>query len=200
MLIFVAEDTSGLELWLPAYNSHIDILDTTIQGQFLQSSSIKCTNKFTPQDQKSPSVSEPHHKSSSSSPINTPSSLQAGSGSSSRTPSATRLPKINMLCCCIIEQSLWIGDASGTLHSYSLVDYSHIFSYMLDPAIKSPLITLVYLRDIQRVAVGLHNGRVFLVDSSRVPSNCAFAEGSFVLTEICSGLILHCACAVMIEG
>ncbi|XP_059217831.1 leucine-rich repeat serine/threonine-protein kinase 1 isoform X2 [Stomoxys calcitrans] len=196
-----AEESSGLELWLPAYNSHIDILDTTPQGQFLQSSTIKCTNKFLSSDPKSPRVEEVSLKSQSSSPLNTPSSLQASSsGSSSRTSSATRLPRINMLCCCIIEQSIWIGDASGTLHSYSLTDYTHIFSYMLDPAIKSPLISLVYLKDIERVAVGLHNGRVFLVDSSKVPSNCAFAEGSFVLTEICSGLILHCACAIMVEG
>lgn len=175
-------------------------MDTTVHGQFIQSSIIKCTNKFPSSDPKSPRGEEASLKSQSSSPLNTPSTLQASSGSSSRTSSATRLPKINMLCCCVIDQCVWIGDAAGTLHSYSLSDYTHIFSYMLDPAIKSPLISLVYLRGIDRVAVGLHNGRVFLVDSSRVPSNCAFAEGSFVLTEICSGLILHCACAVMVEG
>lgn len=70
---------------------------------------------------------------------------------------------------------------------------------MLDTAIKSPVISLVYLPKIQRVAVGLHNGRVFLVDSTKIPTNCAFAEGSFVLTEICSGLVLHTACAVMVD-
>ena len=69
---------------------------------------------------------------------------------------------------------------------------------MLDTAIKSPVISLVYLTKIQRVAVGLHNGRVFLVDSTKIPTNCAFAEGSFVLTEICSGLVLHSACSVIV--
>lgn len=82
---------------------------------------------------------------------------------------------------------------------FSTTNYSHIFTYMLDPAIKSPVISLVYFRTIERVAVGLHNGRVFLLDSTKVPSNCAFAEGSFVLTEICSGLILHSACAAYVE-
>lgn len=70
---------------------------------------------------------------------------------------------------------------------------------MLDPAIKSPVISIVYLRKIERVAIGLHNGRVFLVDSTKIPTNCAFAEGTFVLTEICSGLILHSACSVIID-
>lgn len=107
--------------------------------------------------------------------------------------------KINMLCCCIIEDSFWTGDSAGNLHVYSTSNYTHVFSYMFDPSIKSPVISLVYLKNIERVAVGLHNGRVFLVDSTKVPTNCAFAEGSFVLTEICSGQILHSAVAVLLD-
>ncbi|XP_055923849.1 leucine-rich repeat serine/threonine-protein kinase 1 isoform X2 [Eupeodes corollae] len=107
--------------------------------------------------------------------------------------------KLNMLCCCIIEDNFWTGDSAGNLHVYSTTNYTHVFSYMFDPSIKSPIISLVYLKNIERVAVGLHNGRVFLVDSTKVPTNCAFAEGSFVLTEICSGQILHSAVAVLLE-
>ncbi|XP_054737581.1 leucine-rich repeat serine/threonine-protein kinase 1 isoform X1 [Anastrepha obliqua] len=173
------DETAGFELWFPAYNSRIDILDVLPSGNFLQGSSIICTNRL-----------QMDH-SSRSELIN--------SSSSSRSCSATRQNKINMLCCCIIDDSIWIGDAAGNLHSYSTTNYEYIFSYMLDPTIKSPVISLVYLRNIERVAVGLHNGRVFLVDSTKIPTNCAFAEGSFVLTEICSGLILHSACSVVID-
>ena len=70
---------------------------------------------------------------------------------------------------------------------------------MLDTAIKSPVTSLVYLTKIQRVAVGLHNSRLFLVDSTNIPTNCAFAECSLVLTEICSCLVLHSTCSVIVE-
>ncbi|XP_037942769.1 leucine-rich repeat serine/threonine-protein kinase 1 isoform X2 [Teleopsis dalmanni] len=170
------DDITGFELWLPAYNSHIDILDITAFGNFLQCSSIVCTNKL--HLEQSPRAETP----------------------SNRARSGTRVHKINMLCCCIIVDSIWIGDAAGHLHAYRISEYEHVFSYMLDPAIKSPVISLVYLEKIQRVAVGLHNGRVFLVDAQIIPTNCAFAEGSFVLTEICAGLIMHSACYVMTEN
>ncbi|XP_030371278.1 leucine-rich repeat serine/threonine-protein kinase 1 isoform X2 [Scaptodrosophila lebanonensis] len=173
-----AEDESaGFELWLPAFNSRIDILDTTAGGSLLQCSSILCA----PQPQVAPKTPE------------------AG-GAATRARSATRPPKVNMLCCCIIGDAIWMGDVSGNLHAYSTSTYMHIFSYMLDPAIKSPVISLVYMQRIERVAVGLHNGRVFLVDATKVPTNCAFAEGSFVLTEICSGFVLHAACTVYVDG
>ncbi|KAL9897903.1 leucine-rich repeat kinase isoform 1-T1 [Glossina fuscipes fuscipes] len=189
---------SSLELWLPGYNSRIDILDCSLYGQFQQLSSLKCSHKFPDLEQLSPRVEEPLR----SSPLNTPSSTHpstSSTGSTSRTPSITRMPKINVLCCSIIEHAIWMGDSAGNLHACNLQDYNHIFSYMLDPSIKSPVISLTYFPGIQRVAVGLHNGRVFLLDSEKVPTNCAFAEGSFVLTEICSGLILHCATSIMVE-
>ncbi|XP_068156290.1 LOW QUALITY PROTEIN: leucine-rich repeat serine/threonine-protein kinase 1 [Drosophila tropicalis] len=170
------EERSSLELWLPSFGSRIDILDVTPGGNLVQCSSISCAS----QTQMVPPAKTPPE--------------------SGRARSAHRLPKVNMLCCCLVEEAIWMGDVSGNLHAYSTVSYEHLFSYMLDPAIKSAVISLVYMEGIARVAVGLHNGRVFLVDATLVPSNCAFAEGSFVLTEICSGFVLHAACSVLVDG
>ncbi|XP_017968519.1 leucine-rich repeat serine/threonine-protein kinase 1 isoform X2 [Drosophila navojoa] len=177
ILTGIDEERSGLELWLPAFGSHIDILDVAPTGSVLQCSSISCA----PQ----PQVVPPKTPENSA---------------TSRARSAQRMPKVNMLCCCLVGEAIWMGDVSGNLHAYSTSSYAHLFSYMLDPAIKSAVISLVYMEGIARVAVGLQNGRVFLVDACRMPTNCAFAEGSFVLTEICSGFVLHAACSVLIEG
>lgn len=177
ILTGIDEERSGLELWLPAFGSHIDILDVAPTGTVLQCSSISCA----PQPQMVPPKT----------PENS---------ATSRARSAQRAPKVNMLCCCLVGEAIWMGDVSGNLHAYSTSSYAHLFSYMLDPAIKSAVISLVYMEGIARVAVGLQNGRVFLVDACRMPTNCAFAEGSFVLTEICSGFVLHAACSVLIEG
>lgn len=177
VLAGIEEERSGLELWLPAFGSHIDILDVSPTGCLLQCSSICCA----PQ----PQMGTPK------TPENT---------ATTRARSAQRMPKVNMLCCCLVGEAIWMGDVSGNLHAYSTSSYGHLFSYMLDPAIKSAVISLVYMEGIARVAVGLQNGRVFLVDSCLMPTNCAFAEGSFVLTEICSGFVLHAACSVLIEG
>lgn len=171
------DERCGLELWLPSFGSRIDILDCSPSGSLLQCNSISCS----PQPQVAPPKT----------PEN---------GANSRARSAQRLPKINMLCCCLVGDAIWMGDVSGNLHAYSTSTYAHLFSYMLDPNIKSAVISLVYMEKIARVAVGTHNGRVFLVDAKQMPSNCAFAEGSFVLTEICSGFVLHAACSVVVDG
>ncbi|XP_067619795.1 leucine-rich repeat serine/threonine-protein kinase 1 isoform X3 [Eurosta solidaginis] len=181
VLATTEDEAAGFELWLPAYNSRIDILDVTPSGSCLQGSSIKCANRL--QIDNSPCSNTGNGK----------------SGTRSRSHSVSRQYKINMLCCCLIEDCIWIGDAAGTLHSYNTTNWALLFAYMLDPAIKSPVITLIYLPNIERVAIGLENGRVFLVDSKKIPTNCAFAEGSFVLTEICSGLILHSACSALVD-
>ncbi|XP_019848391.2 leucine-rich repeat serine/threonine-protein kinase 1 isoform X2 [Bactrocera dorsalis] len=174
------DGTTGFEIWLPSYNSRIDIVDVLPSGNFLQGSTIICVDRIQMD--------------------NSPRSDLSNSSKSSRSRSNSRQHKINMICCCIIEDCVWIGDTIGNIHSYSIKSYAHTFTYMLDPVIKSPVISLVYLRNIERVAIGLHNGRVFLVDSTKIPTNCAFAEGTFVLTEICSGLILHSACSVIIDN
>ncbi|XP_054091980.1 leucine-rich repeat serine/threonine-protein kinase 1 isoform X2 [Zeugodacus cucurbitae] len=173
------DGTTGFEIWLPSYNSRIDILDVLPSGSFLQASAIYCKDRFQ---------------------MDNPPSSDLSYNSKNIRSTHSSQHKTNMLCCCIIEDCIWIGDTVGSIHSYSIKNYAHTFTYMLDPAIKSPVISLVYLRKIERVAIGLHNGRVFLVDSTKVPTNCAFAEGTFVLTEICSGLILHSSCAVIINN
>jgi hypothetical protein len=54
----------------------------------------------------------------------------------------------------------------------------------------------MYLDKINRVAAGLVNGRLFLLDSMLIPKTFASAEGSFVLTEVGSGEQLQSACSV----
>lgn len=77
---------------------------------------------------------------------------------------------------------------------YSAINCSHVFSYTLEPAsITSPITLLVNLANINRVAAGLENGRLFLLDSSLIPSSSTFAEGSFVLTELGTGNKLYAA-------
>lgn len=44
-----------------------------------------------------------------------------------------------------------------------------------------------------RVAAGLENGRLFLLDSALIPSSSTFGEGSFVLTELGTGSKLYAA-------
>lgn len=46
------------------------------------------------------------------------------------------------------------------------------------------------------MAAGLENGRLFLLDSSNIPTSFVSAEGSFVLTELGSGERLHSVCAL----
>lgn len=50
---------------------------------------------------------------------------------------------------------------------------------------------MIYMRKINRVLVGLRNGRIFLVNSNVIPAELACAEGSFVLSEISSGMTLY---------
>lgn len=72
----------------------------------------------------------------------------------------------------------------------------HTFSYALEPIQHSPVVALVYLDRIKRVAAGLENGRLFLLDSTLIPSTYHCAEGSFVLTELGPGERLYSVCAL----
>lgn len=78
----------------------------------------------------------------------------------------------------------------------SAADCSHLFSYSLEITEDCSVVTIIYLEKINRVAAGLTNGRLFLLDSTLIPKTFAAAEGSFVLTEIGSGEELHSACSV----
>lgn len=99
-IVFLKSDeTNGIELWLPAYNSRIDILDVKAFGHFLQCSSILCENK----------LQQLEHTSRSET---------GKSSNGGRSRSTSRTPKINMLCCCTIENSIWMGDCIGNIHCY----------------------------------------------------------------------------------
>lgn len=79
----------------------------------------------------------------------------------------------------------------------SATDCSHLFSYSLEIAEDCAVVTIIYLDKIKRVAAGLANGRLFLLDSALIPKTFVSAEGSFVLTEVGSGEELHSACSVL---
>lgn len=83
---------------------------------------------------------------------------------------------------------------------YSAADCSHLFSYSLEIAEDCSVVTIIYLDKIKRVAAGLTNGRLFLLDSTLIPKTFASAEGSFVLTELGSGEELHSACSVWLKN
>lgn len=75
-------------------------------------------------------------------------------------------------------------------------DCSLVFSYTLDPADTASVCSLLHLSDQRRVAVGLSNGRVFLVRSDSSPTSHSMAEGSFVMSELGSSTVLHAIAAV----
>ncbi|XP_055684527.1 leucine-rich repeat serine/threonine-protein kinase 1 isoform X1 [Lutzomyia longipalpis] len=97
---------------------------------------------------------------------------------------------------CVVDTSVWIGDADGNIYGFNASDCTHLFSYALEPTQPSPVVALVHLNRINRVAAGLENGRLFLLDSSNIPTSYVSAEGSFVLTELGSGERLHSVCAL----
>ena len=77
-------------------------------------------------------------------------------------------------------------------------DCQLLFSYALDPEAPEPcaVSSLVPLPNLQRVAVGLTNGRLFLVRSDFLPTSSTMGEGSFVMTELGSSTVLHSVTAI----
>ncbi|XP_058127857.1 leucine-rich repeat serine/threonine-protein kinase 1 [Anopheles ziemanni] len=153
---------SGYELWLPCSNSRIDILGGTAKG-WQQYHRILC-----PQVKTGPAGS-------------------SGGGGSSQPTTPHLLKTIKLTTACAVESAVWIGDAEGNIYAFHAADCAHQFSYALEPSTPSPVVALVYLKKFHRVAAGLENGRLFLLDSTLIPSTCVSAEGSFVLSELGSG-------------
>lgn len=160
---------SGHELWLPCSNSRIDILHGSIKG-WQQYHRIMC-----PQ-------------------IGTPVKSANGSGYHSQPTTPHQVKQIKLMVACIVEKAVWIGDAEGNIYAFNASDCVHQFSYALEPAQPCPVVALVYLKKFSRVAAGLENGRMFLLDSTLTPSTSVSAEGSFVLSELGSGERLYSAC------
>lgn len=107
MILFDTDGTTGFEVWLPSYNSRIDILDVLASGNFLQGSTIFCMDRIQVD--------------------NSPCSELSNNSKSIRSRSISREHKINMICCCIIEDCIWIGDTAGNIHSYRYVLHDTIF-------------------------------------------------------------------------
>ncbi|XP_053686186.1 leucine-rich repeat serine/threonine-protein kinase 1 isoform X3 [Sabethes cyaneus] len=161
---------SAYELWLPCSNSRIDILLGSCKG-WQQYHRILCPQISTPV--KTPGTSSGYH-------------------SQPTTPHQVKHTKL--MTACIVEKAVWVGDAEGNIYAFNASDCAHLFSYALEPAQPCPVVALVYLKRFNRVAAGLENGRLFLLDSTLVPSTCVLAEGSFVLSELGSGERLYSVC------
>ncbi|XP_055623482.1 leucine-rich repeat serine/threonine-protein kinase 1 isoform X2 [Toxorhynchites rutilus septentrionalis] len=160
---------SGYEMWLACSNSRIDILLGSIKG-WQQYHRILC-----PQ-------------------ISTPVKSASGGGYPSLPTTPHQVKQMKLTTACAVERAIWIGDAEGNIYSFDASDCVHQFSYALEPAQPSPVVALVYLKKFNRVAAGLENGRLFLLDSTLTPSTSVSAEGSFVLSELGSGERLYSVC------
>lgn len=101
--------------------------------------------------------------------------------------------RLRLTSICSVGDTIWIGDSDSNIHAFSATECSHIFSYTLEPSNSSAVTLLVSLHRIGRVAAGLENGRLFLLDSTLIPSSSTFGEGSFVLTELGTGSRLYAA-------
>lgn len=97
--------------------------------------------------------------------------------------------------------AVWLGDTSGLIHAYAASDCAHLFSYRLDPDEQpgASVVCLLPLPALQRVAVALSNGRLFLVRSDTLPAAPTMAEGSFVMAELGSSSALYSLAAVFLE-
>ncbi|XP_067008597.2 leucine-rich repeat serine/threonine-protein kinase 1 [Anabrus simplex] len=102
---------------------------------------------------------------------------------------------------CTVDGNVWLGDCVGQIHAYVGTDCCKLFSYALDPEAPDPsaVCSLVPLPELQRVAVALGNGRLFLVRSDILPTSPTMGEGSFVMTELGSSTVLHSLTAIFKE-
>ncbi|KAK7861679.1 hypothetical protein R5R35_005355 [Gryllus longicercus] len=102
---------------------------------------------------------------------------------------------------CTVDGNVWIGDSMGAIHAYIGKDCCKLFSYTLDPEAPETcaVCAMVPLPVLQRVAVALSNGRLFLVRSDLLPTSPTMGEGSFVMTELGSSPALHSLTAIFRE-
>ncbi|XP_050071280.1 leucine-rich repeat serine/threonine-protein kinase 1 isoform X1 [Anopheles maculipalpis] len=181
---------SGYELWLPCSNSRIDILGGSAKG-WQQYHRILCPQvKGGPGSCGAGQSSGAGSGGPSGSTVAPGSMSSGGSGGSSNSSQPTTphlLKTIKLTTACAVESAVWIGDAEGNIYAFNAADCVHLFSYALEPSAPSPVVALVYLKKFHRVAAGLENGRLFLLDSTLIPSTYVSAEGSFVLSELGSG-------------
>ncbi|XP_031347203.1 leucine-rich repeat serine/threonine-protein kinase 1-like isoform X2 [Photinus pyralis] len=100
---------------------------------------------------------------------------------------------------CTVGNYMWIGDCVGQIHAYSVTEGYKVFSYALESSNNSSISSLLYLPTLKRVACGLSNGRLFLLNTEAIPSTPTSEEGSFVMTELGSTFTLYSLCATFKE-
>lgn len=87
-----------------------------------------------------------------------------------------------------VNNEIWVGDKEGNLHAYQNGTCASLWNYSLGDA---PVVDILPLEGFNRVAIGLENGRLFLVRDDVSPSSQFMAEGSFVMTELGSSEHLY---------
>ncbi|KAF5269398.1 hypothetical protein FQA39_LY18908 [Lamprigera yunnana] len=97
---------------------------------------------------------------------------------------------------CAVGSCMWIGDCVGQIHAYSVTEGYKVFSYALEHGNSSSVTSLYHLPTLKRVACGLSNGRLFLLNTEAVPTTPTSEEGSFVMTELGSSYPLYSLCAL----
>ncbi|KAF4523571.1 hypothetical protein B566_EDAN014882, partial [Ephemera danica] len=104
----------------------------------------------------------------------------------------------NPTAACAVGPNVWLGDHKGQLHALSASDCTLLFSYTMEPDAPQPcpVVALLALPSLQRVAVALANGRLFMVRSDVLPTAPTKGEGSFVMTELGNSAVLHAVAAV----
>ncbi|KAL1122208.1 hypothetical protein AAG570_003613 [Ranatra chinensis] len=90
----------------------------------------------------------------------------------------------------IVHNTIWIGDETSHIYAYSVHEMKRLWSYTLVDGDTSPVLRLLWLEPLQRLAIALGCGRIFLVTDSP-PTTSSMGEGSFVLTELGSATVLY---------
>ncbi|XP_043222191.1 leucine-rich repeat serine/threonine-protein kinase 1-like isoform X1 [Amphibalanus amphitrite] len=99
----------------------------------------------------------------------------------------------------VVGESVWVGDSRGQIRGYCPTTFEEVFQYTLEPDSGEPAAVrdICPLTPIDRVAVSLANGRLFITRSDVLPNSPTRGEGSFVMTELGTlGGRLHCVRAV----
>ncbi|CAB3385193.1 Hypothetical predicted protein [Cloeon dipterum] len=104
----------------------------------------------------------------------------------------------NPTAACQVGSSVWLGDHKGYIHAYLASDCTLLFSYNMEPdaPVPCPVVSMLWLHQLQRVAVAMANGRLFMVRSDVMPSASTMGEGSFVMTELGNSSVLHAITAI----
>lgn len=165
-LILFADDSLSYELWLPCTNTRIDLLLLDVNKRWQQYQRVLFPKSL----RAATTTSSGRGKSPGGS---------VGGGGAAAAAGMTKLTAVT-----VVDSAIWCGDSRGHLYGFNAIDCALKFSYCMEPTQPCAIVALVNLAKAHRVVVGLENGRIFLVDSRRVPTSQASAEGSFVLTEL----------------